>query len=268
MFTSLLKKFLPVAAIGMGLALSGCDGMNIQIGDSDGVPLSELDMSGPAPTELILAGPDSVILTEGDTLAVEVEGDDDAVASLRFANEDGKFAIMREKNSWSDKGTATIRVTMPLPSEVKIAGSGTATLPGLAKAAEVTLAGSGKAIIADVAATRLELTVAGSGTIEATGTAERLEMTIAGSGSANMAGLQVGDAEITIAGSGDAEFASDGKVEAKIMGSGDVNVTGNATCTVESVGSGSVTCKAAAPVGDAEKPTDAADGSTATEEGA
>ena len=53
-----------------------------------------------------------------------------------------------------------------------------------------------------------------------------------------MAGLQAGGADIAVAGSGDAEFASDGRVEASIMGSGTVTVNGRADCTVSSMGSG------------------------------
>lgn len=258
MFSNLFKKIIPVAAMGMGLALSGCDGMNISIGDGEGVPLAELDMSGPAPTELVLAGPDTVIVTEGDTLDIDVEGSTEIVAAMRFTNEDGTLGIMREKDSWSEDGTATVRVTMPLPEKVVIAGSGTAEIPGLAPEAEVTIAGTGSADVGSLAVARLEVTVAGSGSITAGGAAERMELTIAGSGDAKMERLKVDDAEITIAGSGDAAFASDGRVEANIVGSGDVVVTGRATCTIESMGSGTVTCKAGADKPPAD--TEAEDG--------
>ena len=51
---------------------------------------------------------------------------------------------------------------------------------------------------------------------------------------------------MSIAGSGDAEFASNGPVEASIMGSGTVTVNGNADCTVSSMGSGKLRCRPAA----------------------
>ena len=118
----------------------------------------------------------------------------------------------------------------------------------------VTIAGSGKARIADLDAKSLDLTIAGSGNFEASGRVDQLDLTIAGSGKADMAGLQAGGADITVAGSGDAEFASDGKVEASIMGSGTVTVNGRADCTVSSMGSGELNCRAASTAAPNDEP--------------
>lgn len=243
MLKKLVKRLVPAVAVAMSAGLAGCDGMDIQINDVEGVPLAELDMSGDAPTEIVLAGPDTVIITEGDTLDIAVDGATEATGALRFSLEDGTLGIAREKDSWKDGGTATIRVTMPAPEAIVLAGSGTLEANALAKDAGVTIAGSGKASTTGIAGEKLDVTVAGSGTYTAAGTVDRLEVTIAGSGSAAMSELKAGRAEVTIAGSGDADFASDGEVEAKIVGSGDVTVTGNATCTVSSLGSGKVKCQ-------------------------
>lgn len=58
-----------------------------------------------------------------------------------------------------------------------------------------------------------------------------------------MRDLKVESADITIAGSGEAEFASDGKVDANIMGSGKVTIHGRATCKVNAMGSGKLVCQ-------------------------
>lgn len=242
MLDKIIKGLAPAALAVLSLGLAGCN-MDINIGDTDGVPLAELDMSGDAPTELVLAGPDKVVITDGDTLAIEVEGDDEATEKLRFSLEDGTLAISREKDSWKDGGSATVRVTMPSPKELVLAGSGSIEAASLAGDSNITIAGSGSASIASVTADKLELTVAGSGSVDVTGTAKALEATIAGAGSARMPGLTVESAEVTVAGSGDIAFASDGKIEANIVGSGNVTVTGSATCTVNSIGSGTVTCE-------------------------
>ena len=256
MLNTIFKKLLPAAALGMGLAVSGCDGMNISIGDTDGVPLAELDMSGDAPSGLVVAGPDTVIVTEGETLAIDVEGDASATEDLRFTLEDGTLGVTRESSSWSDTGTAIVRVTMPLPKELVIAGSGKAELPGMASSAEVTIAGSGTATIAALEVEDLELSIAGSGQVETSGTAKSLNLNIAGSGSGKMAGLKVDTADISIAGSGEASFASDGTVKASVVGSGDVTVTGRAKCTIDAVGSGSLKCEEA-PAAATEEAADA-----------
>ena len=169
MLHTLIKKLAPVAAMAMAFGTAGCDGLNVKINDTEGVPLAELDMSGNPPTEVVLAGPDKVIVSDGEALDIQVEGDDEAVAALRFSLEDGTLGIHREKDSWKDKGTATVRVTMPSPSALVIAGSGSLEAASLAGDASVTIAGSGNATTKGVEADKLEVTVAGSGTYNASG---------------------------------------------------------------------------------------------------
>lgn len=252
----LLKAVLPVAAVAIAAGLSGCKDMDITIDGEEGVPLADLDMSGDPPTELILAGPDRVIVTDGDALAIDVTGDDKAVDAMRFSLKGGKLAISRKGGDWGKDSTATVNVTMPAPTAITIAGSGTIEAASLAGDAKATIAGSGTLKAAAIAAEKLDLTIAGSGRFEAAGTARELDLDIAGSGVATMDGLSVETAEINIAGSGDASFASDGKVDARVFGSGNVTIYGRAECTVKSAGSGSVTCRPAA--GDANPPADEA----------
>ena len=234
-----LAKFAPVIA--SAALLAACD-PSVVINGNDGVPLSELDLSGKAPTEVVLAGPDIVNITPGE-FDIQVTGDSDAVARMRFKLEHGALSVMREDGDWnSEDGVATVNITMPAPDELTIAGSGKMTSAELAGDAEVTIAGSGSLETSSVAATKLEVTIAGSGTYTAAGHADALELSVLGSGKAAMAGLTADEAEINVAGSGDAEFASDGEVEADILGSGNVAVSGSASCTLDSAGSGQLTC--------------------------
>lgn len=241
MIGRIFKGFAPVFAMAIAAGVSGCDG-TVSINNEKGVPLAELETEGKAPTELVLAGPDTVVVTEGATLAIDVSGDPEAVEALRFTLDATTLGVMRAKGEWKNKGRATVRVTMPPLEKLVVAGSGTVEAPRMAGQAEVTIAGSGTARTARVDADAFEVTIAGSGTYEAAGTVQALDLTIAGSGSAKMAGLRADRADITIAGSGDAEFASDGTVDAKVMGSGDVRVTGTAKCTINSMGSGTLRC--------------------------
>ena len=254
MLHRILKGVAPVVAL---MLASGCNG-NINIDGSDGVPLAELDTAGKTPTEVVAAGPDDVVVTRGETLMIDVSGDQEAVDALRFTLDDDTLGIMRD-NDWRDiDGKATVRVTLPRLEKLVLAGSGHAEADVLDGDAEVTIAGSGTARTASVDATALEVTIAGSGTYRAAGRADSLELSIAGSGSAEMEGLKVDRAEITIAGSGDAAFASDGTVEATIMGSGDVTVTGSARCTINAMGSGSLNCQAGTSAASGDGPPPAA----------
>lgn len=243
MIQKFVKRVAPVAVIALSMGVAACGDIKVSIGDEEGVALSELDMSGDAPNKLVLAGPDRVVVTEGDTLNIEIEGDDEAAELVRFTLEDDTLGVMRANGKWSDVGTAIVQVTMPAPKSIVIAGSGRVEAPTMAEEADITIAGSGRADVAELAASRLEVTIAGSGSMSAAGTAERMDLNIVGSGKSEMADLKVDKAEVTVAGSGDASFASDGEVEANIVGSGDITVTGTATCTVETFGSGSLNCE-------------------------
>ncbi|MXO91397.1 head GIN domain-containing protein [Pontixanthobacter aquaemixtae] len=234
--------------------------MNVNIGDSDGVPLAELDQSGDPPTELVMAGPDKIIITDGDELSIEVEGDDDAVADLRFSLEGGKLAISRKSESWGKSQTATVRVTMPSPEELVIAGSGTVEAQSLARDAEISIGGSGNVTIATIDADRLNINVGGSGSVKSTGSVDRLDVNIGGSGNIDFSEVQVDRAEINIGGNGNLKFASDGTVEANIMGSGSIDVVGSAECKLNAFGSGKLNCKPVAEGSDDAPEADVKDG--------
>lgn len=244
MIHKILKGLAPVAALAAGAMLSGCN-VDMKIGDSDGVPLAELDMGGEAPSEIVLAGPDTVVVARGETFDIDVSGDADVTDTLRFSRDGDALAISRE-NGVNMDGAATVRVTVPSLKAMVLAGSGRIEAEEMTGRAEVTIAGSGKAIVSNMEADSLDLTIAGSGDFETSGTAESLDMTVAGSGSGKMGGLKVDRADITVAGSGNAEFASDGRVEASIVGSGDITVNGSATCEVSAMGSGKLRCSAGA----------------------
>ena len=262
MLHKILKGVAPVFALALAAGLAGCDG-RMSINGNEGVPLAELDLAGNAPTSVVLAGPDSVIITRGDKLAIDVGGDPQAVAALRFTLDDESLGVMRKSNS-DVSGTATVRVTLPELSKLTIAGSGTVDADRISGDVETVIAGTGTANLAAVDADELEVTIAGSGTLKASGRAKSLELNVAGSGTADMSGLKVDTGDVTIAGSGDASFASDGTVDASIMGSGTVSVTGSAKCTVQSMGSGKLHCSAGAPASAAGDPAGPVPPATAT----
>ncbi len=252
-FHTFFKVIAPAAAMAMGAAVSGCNSNMNFGGIGNGVPLAELDMTGDAPTELILAGPDNIILTESSTLSIDTEGDTELTDLLRFERDGNALTVSREDSDWSTKGRVTVRIAMPAPDSITIAGSGNVEASALGANPELIIAGSGTLTASNIAAERLEVNIAGSGSIEGSGSAKRLEINVAGSGSAKLGDLQADDGEVNIMGSGDTRFASDGTVEANIMGSGDVRVYGRAKCKVNSMGSGSLTCEMREGSGSAEQ---------------
>lgn len=225
-------------------ALAACDGADVEINGQKGVPLSEIEIAGAPPAKVFLASGDTVILTEGDTFAIKVEGGD--TDSLRFVRDSEVIGITR-MDGWNGSANATIRITMPAPKEVIIGGAGTVKAQGLANEADINIGGSGLVEFGQIASQRLGINIGGSGTVKGgSGTAKELKILIGGSGEVKVPALKADQADITIGGSGDVAFASDGKVEANIGGAGDVVVAGTATCTLNGFGAGTLTCK---PVG-------------------
>lgn len=239
MTDTFFRRLAPLALLGAATALTGCDGADSTINGQEGVPLAEIEMAGPPPSELILSSGDTVILTEGETFALTVEGAD--TESLRFVKDAEVIGVTRD-NSWGGNGVATIRITMPPPSEIVIAGSGTVKAQSLASTAALNIGGSGVIEFTTIAAETLGVNIGGSGRVSGAGTARRLEVNIGGSGDIELGGLKADSAEVSIGGAGDVAFASDGEVQANIAGSGDVRVAGSAKCTVSAFGSGTLTC--------------------------
>jgi Putative auto-transporter adhesin, head GIN domain len=235
----LLKHAAPLAALTLAAALAGCDGADVEINGQKGVPLADIEIAGAPPSNVFLASGDTVIVTEGTTFAVKVEGSD--TDSLRFVRDEEVIGITRVEG-WNGNSDATIRITMPAPKEIVIGGAGTVKAQGLANEAAINIGGSGTVEFEKFNGQTLGINIGGSGTVRGAGTAKELSVLIGGAGEVDMPSLKADQAEVTIGGTGDVAFASDGTVEATIGGAGDIKVSGSAKCTVNAFGSGTLTC--------------------------
>jgi hypothetical protein len=211
-------------------------GAQMRDGACEGVPLEELDLTGPPPSKIALCGPAQVVLSKGKVFRVDVEPG--------ASGQDVRFALAEERLAISGgDGDTVVRITLPAPRKLTIAGSGNMTAEKLARDGKVSIAGSGRLEVAAVEGGRVKVSIAGSGRLALDGQADELDLSIAGSGSCDAEGLAVEKASVHIAGSGDAIFTCHGEVTAHLMGSGNVIVRGSARCSVHSMGSGTVTCE-------------------------
>lgn len=239
-----IRKFTELTMLSiMGLALTACAYVIDWNGEVSGVPLDELDLTGDPPSIVELAGPDQVILTQADSLSIEVAGNSSAGQALRFDRDDSSLTIARDSSVYDGSAKAFVRIAMPAPSSLEIAGSGAIEAETMPDDASIEVAGSGSIVVRSIAAQRLSVEIAGSGDVEAAGSARVLDIEIAGSGDVRLTELTADDVTVEIAGSGDVDIASDGRVSAEIAGSGDVTVTGSASCSLDSAGSGSLNCR-------------------------
>ena len=97
------------------------------------------------------------------------------------------------------------------------------TLPGRI-IRTVTMAGSDKLIMENVNQPCLDLAVAGSASVVAQGSSERVKLSIAGAGKAQLAELTMKRLDVHIAGSGNIEAAPRDELSVTIAGSGDVRL--------------------------------------------
>jgi hypothetical protein len=236
------KSFFAAALLAGSVSLSGC----IEVSTSfDGETLAEFDQGGDAPTGIGLVGPDDLFLVVGDSLDMEVSGDDSAVDALRFKREGDSLTIGRDGDWSNSMGTARITITMPAPEEINLVGSGDINAETIADRAAISMAGAGTVKVATIASSALEVSSAGSGKVQGTGSVKKLDISIMGSGDIDFSKLKADKVDISIAGSGNVELMSDGEVETSIAGSGNVNVVGDAKCTADAMGSGQLTCNPA-----------------------
>lgn len=234
------RAILP--ALALGTSLSGCAYFIDDLTEVDGVALNDLDTGGDAPSHIRLNGPDDIVITQGDAWSVTLDGDGGAGEAVRFDLDGDRLSIARDRDLFDGSGRAIVRITMPAPSELAVAGSGSITADTMASDAMIDIKGSGDISVGTISADELEIDIKGSGDVKAAGSAKRLEVDIKGSGNVALEKLKTDDAEIDIKGRGNVRFASDGTVSADIKGSGDIVVTGNAKCSMDKKGSGSLTC--------------------------
>src|SRR5688500_4238704 len=90
-----------------------------------GVPLEELDLTGPPPHEISLLGPARLELSEGEVFRIDVQSELGAEPVL-FGLDAERLAV-----SGGDRETI-VRVTLPAPRRLAVAGSGRMTVPKLA----------------------------------------------------------------------------------------------------------------------------------------
>ncbi len=254
-----MRGLMMVAAVSLAaLSVSGCAYM-----DSDEEQAAEREEgavagtpaggSGDATTRsyavsgftgVTVTGSDNVEIAKGDAFAVTATGDPAVLDRLIIRVRDGALEVRRRSGvSISNRGSATVKVTMPVLTSIEAAGSGRITSDTLTgDDASVEIAGSGDVRLTGVAARKLGVAIAGSGAVEVAGTAEEVDAGIAGSGSLNGPTLSARTADISMAGSGSVTMAVSGPAEISMMGSGNVTLTGGATCTTSKMGSGEVNC--------------------------
>ncbi|WP_373552624.1 head GIN domain-containing protein [Haliscomenobacter sp.] len=179
-----------------------------------------------------------VIITQGDSFKVTVEGESNIIAELETDVRNGIWEIDFDR-CVRDQDELTIFITMPRVRSLSISGSGIITSTNIMEVDDIDLniSGSGK-IDVGLDADDISSRISGSGRVVLEGEANSVEHTVSGSGDLFAFLLQTRDADIRVSGSGNSEVKVSENLNVRISGSGDVYYRGKPQVEVSISGSG------------------------------
>lgn len=195
-------------------------------------------------TKIGLAYPANVLLRQGSTQNVRIEGKPEQLADIITEVKDGRLNIRRKEHSinWqSNSERLTIYITVPQIEALAVSGSGKITGEDTFKVDELDLAVAGSGSI-KLAAKVNEVTsrIAGSGSIELQGEGKDSRISISGSGSLRGFAFETERANVSISGSGSCQIKANSSLKTNISGSGNVTYDGRASVDSRVSGSGTV----------------------------
>jgi len=193
-------------------------------------------------TGIAFAVAGELILEQGSTFSVILEGDEDFLEEIETRVRDNRLLIRHDRwFSFRDK-KVTVYVTMPEVESLSVSGSGKMIAEGSIRADNIHMgvSGSGDIVLKELNAESINCGISGSGTITLNGEAEDGELSISGSGNYEGQSFQLETLDVSISGSGTCRTAVGEDLEARVSGSGDVYYTGNPRVDARVSGSGKV----------------------------
>jgi len=187
-----------------------------------------------------MMGSGRVVLTQGNTQTVRVEGQQNIINQLNRDVRGGHWDIFVEECvRRSDQ--LTFYITVPAIDHVALTGSGRIESTNVieSQAISVILSGSGD-IELDIDTDEVDAAISGSGTIDLSGDADYSDLDISGSGSFRAFGMETRESDVTITGSGSCRVLVEDMLRVRISGSGNVYYRGDPQLEVDITGSGKV----------------------------
>ena len=234
------------------LLVSGCSGLpdfvrNFQdaerITPSDVIIAEEREVSGFNAIDMRSFG--RVVLTQGETESLTIEGSDNLVPLVRTSVNGSKLIIEMEENinvvDWNNKeNVLTFKITVRDLTDLTLSGLADVQMETLSTTdLGVTMSGAGQLILGDLAAENLDVIVSGLGSVEIAGQVTDVGIEIPGAGSVNAGELECQTATVDISGLGSATVWVTGELKGTISGSGSVSYYGDPQTSVNTTGLGS-----------------------------
>jgi hypothetical protein len=193
--------------------------------------------------------PFDVYVHTGKQPSVHAIGADKALERLQIENRGGQLRIGTKSGSWfsgwnwGETGRLRIDVTMPMVSEVSLAGPGNMIVDVVrTRDFGAHVSGPGNIKVAAVEASGVTLSMSGPGGISVAGKAGRGVLNVSGPGNIRAGNLSLSDASVTVSGPGDVEANVSRTADVSVSGPGDVRIRGGARCSTHKSGPGSISC--------------------------
>lgn len=185
-----------------------------------------------------------VILTQGSTQKVRVEGQQNIIDLIKTDISKGVWKIAFKQNVSNHK-KLKIYITVPTLKEVGLSGSGDISCTNAftnLEELDVYISGSGDLEL-NATARKTNTHLSGSGNIYLKGASNYQEIKVSGSGNIKAYDFKVEEASISISGSGNIQLNVSQKLNARISGSGDITYKGDPNVKANVSGSGDINKK-------------------------
>jgi hypothetical protein len=174
-------------------------------------------------TAVDLAGLNNVVVRAGARPSVVVHADSNLLRRVTTRVRAGRLVIGTTPGNLNTKSPMYVVVTVPSVEALTLRGGGTIT-------------------VSNLNSRRLTVRLPGAGMIRATGRATRLDVTISGSGTALLSELVARDVNAGVSGQGSIVLTALHRLDARVSGSGTIVYTGNpAHIATRVTGSGTIT---------------------------
>jgi putative autotransporter adhesin-like protein len=159
-------------------------------------------------TAVDLAGFNNVVVRAGARQSVVVHADSNLLTRVTTRVRAGRLVIGTTPGNLAAKSPMYVVVTLP-------------------SVEAITLRGAGNITVSDLDSRRLTVRLPGAGMVRATGRATRLDVTISGSGTALLGQLVARDVKAGVSGDGSIMVTATHRLDARVSGTGTILYAGN-----------------------------------------
>ena len=237
-----MKTFALIILLGTGLPVFAQWGWNKIEGNGN---IKKETRNVGSFTAIASSGSWDVMIANGESNTIQVEGDENLLSYLETKVDNGKLIIKTASNTGL-KPTKKLTIYVALNKLTGISLSGSGDIIGQGKfyndgEASFKLSGSGNIQLSSNKFNAADVAISGSGKIILSGSSEKVKISISGSGNVDCSQLVSDDIDAAISGSGDIKVFANKSINAKISGSGTVYYKGAATAiNTRKSGSGKV----------------------------